>query len=136
MTEKKQSFPAENYGEVIAIINGLNLISFEEDGGYAGDYLAILSDGERLFYYIDAYGSCPGCDWLEDVKNYTDEVPYEEAVNYVGDLKPKYIVPVNMPLKFESMGEYGGWKLTQEPTPEIPFFEGTMEKLDNITIRK
>lgn len=110
--ESKTSFKAKNYGEVLAAVNNMELVSFEEDGGYQGEYLAVLKNEDRLFYYIDSYGSCSGCDWLEDVKDWnTDEIPYKEAVNYCGDLKPKYIVPADRPLTFKSLGEYNGWEL-------------------------
>ena len=111
-TKKKSSFKAENYGEVLAAVNNMELISFNEDGGYQGDYLVVLKDDNRLFYYIDSYGSCSGCDWLEDVRDWeTREIPYKEALDYCSGIKPKYIVPVEKPLEFVSSGSYGGWEL-------------------------
>lgn len=113
--KNKSSFKAENYGEVLAAVNNMELVSFEEDGGYQGEYLAVLKDDDRLFYYIDSYGSCSGCDWLEDVKDWeTNEVPYKEAVEYCGDLKPRYIVPADKPLTIVSKGEYEGWEVSKE----------------------
>lgn len=112
--EKKvnTTIKAENYGEVLARVNGMELVSFEEDGGYQGDYLVVLKDEDRLFYYIDSYGSCSGCDWLEDVKDWdTEEIPYKEALDYCSGIKPKYIVPVDKPLEFVSKGKYEGWEL-------------------------
>lgn len=112
MKESKSSFKAENYGEVLAAINNMELVSFEEDGGYQGKYLAVLKDDDRLFYYIDSYGSCSGCDWLKDVTDWeSGEIPYREAVNYCADLKPEYIVPIDRPLEFKKLGEYEGWEL-------------------------
>lgn len=110
--EVKNSFPANNYGEVLAAIKNLTLIDFKEDGGYSGKYLAILKDEEsdRLFYFCDHYGSCSGCDWLCDVKCKNDEVPLKEALDYCADIQPLYIVPSSMPLNFESQ-EYEGFKL-------------------------
>ena len=58
--EKKTTIKAENYGEVLAAVNDMELVSFEEDGGYQGNYLVVLKDSDRLFYYIDSYGSCSG----------------------------------------------------------------------------
>jgi hypothetical protein len=110
--ENKASFKVENYGELLAAVNNMDLVSFEEDGGYQGEYLAVLKDGDRLFYYIDGYGSCSGCDWLEDNQDWdTGEIPYKAALDYCGGLKPKYIVPVDKPLNFKSLGEYRGWEL-------------------------
>jgi hypothetical protein len=108
---KQISLKAENYGEVIAAIKNLELVSFEEDGGYQGKYLAILKDEDRLFYYIGEYGSCSGCDWLADVL-IDGEVPYKEALDYVTEeLQPKYIVPIKQPLTFRNNGEYEGFEL-------------------------
>ena len=115
MEEPKDKFKANNYGEVLAAINQMELISFEEEGDYEGYYLAVLKDNqdgeERLFYYIGSYGSCSGCDWLESVSDYDNFVPLKEALDYVAELKPKYIVPASMPLKFEHNESYYGWKL-------------------------
>jgi hypothetical protein len=102
---------ASNYGEVLAQINDLELVSYEEDGGYQGGYLAVLKDDDRLFYFMGSYGSCSGCDWLEDVSDWkTGLISYEEARNYCADIKPKYIVPLDKPLEFTSE-EYNGFKL-------------------------
>lgn len=112
MEEKKSTIKASDYGELLAAINNLELVSFETDNGYQGDYLAVLKDEDRLFYYIDSYGSCSGCDWLEDVKDWsTNEVPYKEALDYCGNIKPKYIVPIDRPLTFINKGEHKGFEL-------------------------
>lgn len=105
-------FKAENYADILAVAYDLEVVSFEEDGGYQGDYLAILTDGDRLFYFIDFYGSCSGCDWLEGEKNFKDgTITYKQALDYINYVKPKYIVPKNKPLKFKNKGEYKGFEL-------------------------
>lgn len=111
MTKSRAAFKAENYGEVLAVVNDLELVSYEEDGGYQGEYMAILTDGERLFYFFDSYGSCSGCDWLLDEQDYDDKpIEYARAKEYCEDIEPKYIVPKDQPLEF--IGEEGdGWKL-------------------------
>lgn len=112
--DNKTRFKADNYGEVLAVINDLELVSFEEDGGYQGEYKAVLTDGKRLFYYFGNYGSCSGCDWLEDVRDYQYEGPtYQEAKDYCADLRPTYIVPLTMPLDFISE-KYEGFKLEEK----------------------
>lgn len=114
----KKKIYVDNYGEMLALVNDLELVSFEEDGGYQGEYLAVLKDEERLFYYIGSYGSCSGCDWLEDENDYeTNEmgkaygISYKNALDYCGGIKPKYIVPKNMPLKYIKKGEYKGFAI-------------------------
>lgn len=127
--ENKTHLFVDNYGEVLAQVNDMKLVSFEEDGGYQGEYCVVLKDGDRLFYFIDSYGSCSGCDWLEDVgasykisKELNDQkgdkmyaVEYKEALDYCGGLKPKYIVPLSAPMIVKNKGEYKGFELlTQE----------------------
>jgi hypothetical protein len=125
MEKNKTHLFVDNYGEMMAQVNGYELISYETDNGYQGDYCVVLSDGERLFYYIDSYGSCSGCDWLEDkgdIYSSSDElkkqkgdkmyaVEYKEALEYCGEIKPKYIVPKSHPLKVVNKGEYSGFNL-------------------------
>lgn len=109
--ENKNHIFVDNYGEMIAAINWMTLVSFETYWWYQWEYIAVCEYEDRLYYYMDYYGSCSWCDWLEDVwrsldyderndKNYA--VPFEEALKFVWDLKPKYIVPKEMPLQFES----------------------------------
>lgn len=117
--ENKNSLLVDNYGELLAQVNDMTLISFETDGGYQGSYVVVLTDGERLFYYLESYGSCSGCDWLEDVgrdRDYASKkryrVPYKEALDFCGGLKPKYIVPKDTPMAIKNNGEYGGFDVT------------------------
>ncbi len=89
----------------------MELVSEETDGGYQGQYLVVLKEDDRLFYYMDYYGSCSGCDWLEAEKDWdTGEVDYKDALAYCGGIKPKYIVPADRPLSF-TKEEYDGFKL-------------------------
>jgi hypothetical protein len=113
MNDTKATIKAENYGEVLAAINDMELVSFEDDGGYQGEYKVVLKEGDRLLYYFGSYGSCSGCDWIEDVKDWdTGEIPYKEALDYCAGIKPMYIVPDSMPLAFKSE-EYEGFELKQ-----------------------
>ena len=105
---KKPGFKASNYGEVLAAILKGELIEYKEIGSYQGDYFAVIKLTESVYYgesreitryftYAGSYGSCSGCDWLEDVRDWeTDEVPLEEALKYVSDSKPLYITPTKM----------------------------------------
>lgn len=104
-------FKADDYGDVLAVVNDLEKLSYTEYGSYQGEYIATLTDGDRLFYYQGSFGSCSGCDWLEAEKDYTNdwELEYKKAVEYCADIKPKYIVPKSKPLEFIE-GEYS-WEI-------------------------
>lgn len=135
MTKNKDEQPyifVENYGDLLAQINGMELVEFHEDGGYQGEYCAILKaeadnlyEGnapERLYYFFGSYGSCSGCDWLQsegegvyDDKDgtYKYRVEYKAALEFAQQSKPTYIVPASMPLKFTSE-EYEGFRLKED----------------------
>lgn len=108
---KKDRLEVNDYGDVLAVAYDLERVSYEESGDYQGEYLAVLKDKDRLFYFTGYFGSCPGCDWLEDVRDWGDRtISYKDAVDYSGDVKPRYIVPIDRPLKFRRE-DYDGWKL-------------------------
>lgn len=96
---KAKTIKVENYGDMLAQINNMELIDFYERGSYSGEYLAIMADDDRIFFFQDEYGSCSGCDWLEDEtleyggvdKPYV--VKYKAALDYCGGIEPKYIIP-------------------------------------------
>lgn len=93
-----QSIDVDNYGELLAAVNQMTLISYKEYGSYQGDYVALLADDDRMFVYQDSFGSCSGCDWLEDqdLGNATQKrysVDPVKAFEYC-QVKPKYIIPV------------------------------------------
>lgn len=112
-TENKTHLYVDNYGELLAQVNDMKLVSFKTEDSYQGEYCAVLTDGERLFYYVDYYGSCSGCDWLEDESDYESneegkryKILYKNALDYCGGIKPKYIVPKSLPLKIKTKGKY------------------------------
>lgn len=125
MKENKTHLFVDNYGELLAQVNDMELISFETDNGYQGDYCAVLMNGERLFYYIGSYGSCSGCDWLEaeDISDFNSDndrngknykILYKDALDYCGDIKPMYIVPKNSPMKIINKGAYNGFDVSPQ----------------------
>ena len=136
MTKNKDEQPyifVKNYGDMLAQINGMELVEFEEDGGYQGEYCAVLkseatddySEGhvpERLYYFFGSYGSCSGCDWLQSEAEavydeedgfYKFRVEYKAALEFAQQSKPTYIVPASMPLEFTSK-EYYGFRLKED----------------------
>jgi hypothetical protein len=115
--EKETKIKVEDYGDMFAKLNDMELVSYETDGGYQGEYKIILLDKktDRLFYYFDYYGSCSGCDWLEAEKDWdTGEIDYKKALDYVQQIKPKYITPSSIKLDFEGK-EYDGFKIKNPP---------------------
>lgn len=91
----KTTLEVENYGDMLAQINQLELVYYKETGDYSGEYLAILADKERMFVYQGYFGSCSGCDWLEDNQVGYDrpyKIKYKDAVGFA-DHKPLYIIP-------------------------------------------
>lgn len=97
MEDKEQptsKIKVDDYGQMLATINDLEPVFYAEAGSYQGMYIAINADKTRLFLYADSYGSCSGCDWLEDEKDWsTGEVDYKAAVEYCEQSKPKLILP-------------------------------------------
>lgn len=51
---------------------GLEIKREEEFGYYQGDLVFLVSDGERTGLLIQGYGSCSGCDALEDAHPWDD----------------------------------------------------------------
>lgn len=131
MTKNKDEQPyifVKNYGDMLAQINGMELVEFREDGGYQGEYCAVLKAEatddyygehapERLYYFFGNYGSCSGCDWLQsegewvydDADDERYKVEYKTALEFAQQSKPTYIVPASMPLEFTSEEYYGFW---------------------------
>ena len=122
-----------DYGDMLAQVNDMELVDFRESGDYQGVYYAVLKaeaedidyevkTPERLFYYFGSYGSCSGCDWLESEaewnmddkeSNKRYKIEYKEALKYAQQSRPVFIVPATSPLKLElDDGDY--WKVTEE----------------------
>jgi hypothetical protein len=71
-----------NYGEMIANYVGGTLWSYEQYGGYEGDYVAIIYKDRNLLIYKGGYGSCGGCDFLADRG---EEITKKEIKEYMKD---------------------------------------------------
>lgn len=92
-----KTFKVSDYGDMFAKVLNMDLIHYSEYGGYSGSWIGILKDEDRVFFYLDYYGSCSGCDWLEAERDWeTEEVDAKEAIQYVGDIKPMLILPIFM----------------------------------------
>ena len=92
-----------DYGDMFAKVLQMDLLLYVTSGDYQGKWFAILKNEGRIFFYEDWYGSCSGCDWLEAERDWeTGEVDAKSAIEYVGDIKPKYIFPIGVIKKLES----------------------------------
>lgn len=62
-------YPEIDYDDLVREAAGewANMATF---GSYQGDYLYLFRDDGRVGYLIVGFGSCSGCDWLEDVVGY------------------------------------------------------------------
>lgn len=93
-----KTIDVDDYGDMLAQVKQLELIYYREEGHYQGEYVAILADDKRMFIYKDNFGSCSGCDWLEDESNYNSAsqkrytISYKAALDYCQE-KPLYILP-------------------------------------------
>lgn len=78
--EKNTKIIVTSYSDLLEKCFNLDSLLYEIEGSYQGDYLAVLKDKEFIYFYIGSYGSCSGCDSLEDLRNYEDEVEYKQAL--------------------------------------------------------
>ena len=53
---------------IVAEIRSQKVVYFNNFGDYQGEWLMLALDKENQMYHIykDYYGSCSGCDWLEN----------------------------------------------------------------------
>lgn len=79
------------YGMLIANYLGGTLWSYAEYGDYQGDYVALIYKDSNLLIYKGFYGSCSGCDWLQDQTG--EEISDEVVKEYMKDDKPFLTIP-------------------------------------------
>jgi hypothetical protein len=83
-----------NYGELIANYIGGTLWSYNEYGSYQGDYIAVIYKDSNLLLYKGSFGSCSGCDWLQnyDEEISGEEIPDEDVEEYMKDIQPFLVI--------------------------------------------
>ena len=124
----------DNYGDMLAQVNNMELVDFRESGDYQGAYYAVLKaeaeeeyeveTPDRLFYYFGSYGSCSGCDWLESEAEWNTDygesdkrykIGYKDALKYAQQSSPVFIVPATSPLKIKLDDDYScTWQVAEE----------------------
>lgn len=92
----------ENLGyTIVAWARGHEVLLHEESGGYQGDWLifAVDPDGAYLLYK-GYYGSCSGCDALQD----QDVSTLEKAIEFASDYEPFVVIPRQTMLNIARQG--------------------------------
>lgn len=75
------------YGKLLASVVGGELIAYRRSDNYSGEWIAVLKRGEGVEIWKGTYGSCSGCDFLDNFREYGPsgsyyKVPVEEARDY------------------------------------------------------
>lgn len=62
------AWPRYSYDELVTS-RGAEIIAAESDDDYQGDTYYLLKDGDQFGYLVVGWGSCSGCDALEDAQD-------------------------------------------------------------------
>lgn len=82
----------ENYEEIVKRVFGLVNVDADldkihciDDGDYQGTLLFLVPENcyqPSTYWYVKvSYGSCSGCDTLQDIRCYSDDVPTSQQVS-------------------------------------------------------
>jgi hypothetical protein len=90
-----------NYGQFLEEATGGILLSYKEFGSWQGDYIAIIEKLNEIHIYKGSYGSCSGCDWLQDAGEdvetdggeYTKVISRKEKDDYLNSYPPFLVIP-------------------------------------------
>lgn len=80
-----------NYADVIGIATDETPVAYEEYGSYQGDFLAVTKTANELHIWKGGFGSCTGCDWLENERSHHDDdwiLTKEKAEEFLESDKP------------------------------------------------
>jgi hypothetical protein len=78
-----------DYGDFISKALKKKLVAYECFGSYSGEWIAVLEDGDNYEFWKGSYGSCSGCD---DLENWDYEVPEDRVGSYFEE-KPFIVIP-------------------------------------------
>jgi len=100
----------DDYGDILALkVDGEKIYYSEEGGSYQGSYVAVIKSEKeagmesftQFYVFVDSYGSCAGCDWLESEWYWKDKtVDAKRALEYASQSVPLYILPRKPTLKW------------------------------------
>lgn len=92
-TQKHTTIKVSDYGDMLSQVFDAELVAYQEYGSYQGEYLAVLNEKGIYKFYMDSYGSCSGCDWIEAERGYEGEVSYKAALDYCNQITLKFAIP-------------------------------------------
>ena len=72
---------------IVALVKKQEVVFFERFGMYQGDWLCVAKDKNNYYFYKGWYGSCVGCDPLEDIKFKIEKKNLKTAIKFVKELE-------------------------------------------------
>lgn len=84
----------------------------KQEGSYSGDWYMVGKDeGGRYYFFSMGYGSCSGCDWLEDALSADPKKSRKEIEKIMGSILKTPIIPnkaeaLEYAKKFDWQGSY------------------------------
>lgn len=79
----------EDYGDALRLA-GATVHAYKAFGSYSGPWLALVTHGECTGWIRDYYGSCSGCDAIEDWRPYVyRDTPTDEAAEKLAAFETK-----------------------------------------------
>lgn len=88
--------------DIVARARKQTPIYYEEFGSYRGEWILVSCDDENYYIYKDYYGSCSGCDSLEDEAGYSDDAEFgsseftmgsEQVEKFIANYPPFAVIP-------------------------------------------
>lgn len=78
-----------SYGGIArALYPGVDWFFDKQEGDYSGDWYMVGKDEEgRYYFFAMGYGSCPGCDWLEDALGSSPEKSKEKMAEIIDSIQ-------------------------------------------------
>lgn len=92
----------KNYGEMLSKFKGFPCVGFVMFGEYNGDWVGLLDVGENIELWKGYFGSCSGCDFLEDkakyvfdyeLNEYAYDILFDDIKEYFKEERPFLSIP-------------------------------------------
>lgn len=72
-------YPPYGYDELLASME-FEVLGQTEHGDYQGDTQALVRDGDRYGYLLFGWGSCSGCDALQDCSSVAEATELRDSI--------------------------------------------------------